>query len=162
MTAPEPILPPSAHGRRVPWSGWALFALSLLLESCGQLCLKLGARSVPAGLSDLETIGEAATSLWAYGGYACIALQFPVWLGVLARMELSLAFPLGSLAQVTIFLGSVFILGEPASAVQVAGISSIILGSFLIVGEDDAPAVPAGLEPATPPPGNAAGEGGRA
>lgn len=162
MIASEPTLPPPAGRRRIPCSGWALFALSLLLESCGQLCLKLGARSVPAGLSDLETIGEAATSLWAYGGYACIALQFPVWLGVLARMELSLAFPLGSLAQVTIFLGSVFILGESASVSQVAGIASIILGSFLIVGEDDAPAGPAGLEPATPPPGNIAREGSAA
>ena len=143
MTTSESTLSAPASGRRIPWSGWLLLAASLLLESCGQLCLKLGARSVPAGLSDLETIGEAATSVWAYGGYACIALQFPVWLGVLARLELSLAFPLSSLSQVTILLASVFILGERATFPQVAGIASIILGSFLILADGDTPAQPA-------------------
>jgi drug/metabolite transporter (DMT)-like permease len=37
---------------------------------------------------------------------------------------------------VTILLGSIFVLGEAASVSQVAGISSIILGTFLIVGDD--------------------------
>ncbi|MBI4870455.1 MAG: hypothetical protein HY814_02685 [Candidatus Riflebacteria bacterium] len=131
QTEPGSGAPP----RRVPWTAWTLMAVSILLETGGQTCLKLGARAVQPGLSELETISQAAGSLWSLAGYACIALQFPVWLGVLKRMELSIAFPLGSLSQITILLASVFVLREGATVSQVAGIGAILFGSLLIVGD---------------------------
>ncbi len=127
----------SKAASRVSWTGWCLLVTCILLETAAQLLFKVGATQAGSGLSNLETVRNAAGSHWAILGYVCMALQFPVWLGVLARMDLSLAFPAGSLSQVTILLGSVFLLSEQVSLIHLIGIALILLGIFMLLGGEE-------------------------
>ena len=121
---------------RVPLMGWLLLLACIVLESAAQLFYKMSATSAGTGLSDLDFISAAVGSNWALLGYVCMALQFPVWLGVLARMDLSLAFPLTSLSQVTILVGSVLLLSEHVDSVRLVGIGAILIGTMLVVGDE--------------------------
>lgn len=127
----------TSRAKTVSWTGWMLLGCWILLETAAQIGFKLGASAAGTGLSELETIGEAAGNGWSIFAYVCTALEFPIWLAVLARLDLSLAFPLSSLSQVTILIASLYVLGEHAGWMHVLGIGSILIGTLLILGEAD-------------------------
>lgn len=100
---------------------WATVLASILLGSAGQVLFKLGVQ----GTSGL---GGALTSPAVLAGAACYAISTLFWLSALARLPLALAYPLLSLNFILVLLASHFLLREPVSLSQMAGMALIVSG----------------------------------
>lgn len=113
-------------------TGFVLLASNILLETSAQLCFKIA--SMPHALDSTwtEVLGTAFDSPWLLLGYLVQASQLPIWLSCLARLDLSLAFPLMGLSQATIALASWWFLGESPGPKRLLGVALIMVGSAFI------------------------------
>jgi multidrug transporter EmrE-like cation transporter len=103
----------------------------------GQLLLK-------RGVSDLGTLSfsfnelfalipRALLNVWIIGGMVLFGMSFFLWILLLSKMSLSIAYP--TLISVNFFLitiGSWFIFREQTSFFQIAGLVTIIMGIYLL------------------------------
>jgi multidrug transporter EmrE-like cation transporter len=114
---------------------WSLIFSSVVLTSIGQLFFKKGMSLL------YQAHGEA--SLWKLMGYGLINgyvllgfLSFGagavLWLAVLAKEEVSYAYPLSSLGYIVVLVGSYFLFHENFSPSRIIGILLIIIGIFFI------------------------------
>ena len=117
---------------------YALALLSIALASVAQLSLKLGMSALPdwiqlAQFGNWATI-EASALLWVMLGLACYGISMLVWIPVLARLPLSVAYPLLSLSYIIVYLVATRFdrWGELASDRRSAGIMLIVLGVLLV------------------------------
>jgi drug/metabolite transporter (DMT)-like permease len=104
----------------------------VFLETTAHVSFKLGAMRTPPSSSGLTSPGDFASTVWVRVGLLCMAANFLVWLGVLARLDLSVAFPLSSAAFVAIMAASTFLLGEPVGGKRLAGAALILIGIALV------------------------------
>ena len=114
-----------------------LVLASVLLAAVAQLTLKVGmSREVVQRALDeqshFRTVAVIATSPWIIGGLICFGLSAIVWLLVLARLDLSTAYPFFSLGFVITAALGYFIFGEPMPATKLAGVAAIVCGVLLI------------------------------
>ncbi len=109
----------------------SLAVFCVLLSSAAQLALKRGMAPPPG--SDLGgTYAHALTSPMVWLGLGLYGASAVLWLWVLSRLDVSLAYPLVSLGfVVTLALGVVW-LGEPLSWTRVAGCGLIVAGVWLL------------------------------
>ena len=114
----------------------ALIALDVVLNVAGQLSLKYGMSQIGNFSLSLSTLPpvflKAATNLNVLLGLVCYGLGFLVWLIVLAKAEVSYAYPLISLGYVFTAILARFMFGEAVSFTRMAGILVTCLGVFLI------------------------------
>lgn len=115
---------------------YALIMTGVMLNAAAQLFLKIGMQKIghfeltwqnalPVGL-------QAATSLPIFGGLLCYVVSVLVWLVVLSRAEISLAYPMVSVGYVVTALAAYFWLGEQLGPMRLAGILVIIIGVWLV------------------------------
>lgn len=108
-----------------------LIVLYVVLNSMAQLLLKQGA-SAAAG--SWVVLGLPVNARLA-GGIGLFGLSFLVWIYILAKENLSFAFPFAvGLGYSTVVLLAVLYLGETVSARQIVGIAAVLLGLLLIAG----------------------------
>ena len=113
----------------------ALAVLSILMSVGAQFMLKSG-MAAPVVQEGLKLGGSAmvlgllrSVQLWA--GFAMYGASAVVWLGVLAKWDVSRAYPMVGLGFVlTALIG--YFLGEQVGPTRVAGIAFIVLGILLI------------------------------
>jgi len=101
---------------------WTLVAAVCLLTSFGQIAQKLavsGHSASPAAV---------LRSPWTWIGLLCLGLGLAVWLLVLQRLEVGVAYPMLSLNFVLVTLAARFFLGEPADWRHWCGIALIVAG----------------------------------
>jgi len=114
----------------------ALILLDVALNVAGQLTLKYGMSkfgNFSLSLSTLPPIFlKAAFSPHILLGLVCYGLGFMVWLIVLAKAEVSYAYPLISLGYVFTAILARLMFGEAVTATRMAGILVTCLGVFLI------------------------------
>ena len=110
-----------------------MVASSVILGVFGQLFMKKG-MSIVGGITsiDLNTITQIFLNPWVVAGLACYGLAMVIWLGVLAELDLSLAYPMLSLGYIIVALGSWWMFGENISAIRWVGIFIIIGGVIFI------------------------------
>lgn len=89
---------------------------------------KAMAASLPA------TFASLATSPMVIGGFICFGLSAVVWLFVLSRIDVSLAYPFIALGIVITMVGGHFILGEPLSTQRLIGSAIVLAGLATITG----------------------------
>jgi multidrug transporter EmrE-like cation transporter len=65
-------------------------------------------------------------------GLFCYALSAVLWIAVVSKVDLSLAYPMVSVAYVAVFVASWFLFGERISAVRMAGLVLIVAGVLVI------------------------------
>lgn len=108
--------------------------ISILLAVAGQLLMKRGMMSFGTfPVSQLlYKIIPMFLNPWVFFGFACFGLSSIFWLVVLSRMELSLVYPMVSVAYVMVALFSWFFFKENVTLVRWAGIAIIMLGVYLI------------------------------
>ena len=107
----------------------ALFCV--LLSSAAQIALKRGMAPPPG--SDLGgTYTHALTSPMVWVGLGLYGLSTLLWLWVLSRLDVSLAYPLVSLGFVVTMAAGVLWLGEPLSWQRVCASALIVVGVFLL------------------------------
>ena len=113
-----------------------LILLDVFLNVTGQLSLKYGMSKIGNFSLSLSTLPpvflKAATNLPVLFGLLCYGLGFMVWLLVLAKAEVSWAYPLISLGYVFTALLARPLIGEAVSLTRLAGILVICAGVFLV------------------------------
>lgn len=114
---------------------WWLIALSIATGVAGQTTLKIGVSQshvAQEGAGVWWLITLIVQSPWVWAGLALYGIGAVAWIAVLARLELSYAYPFLALNFVLITLTSRFILGEQVSLARWLGIAVICLGILLV------------------------------
>lgn len=114
----------------------ALILVDVALNVTGQLSLKYGMSKIGNFALSLNTLPpvflQAAINPYVLLGLVCYGLGFLVWLIVLAKAEVSWAYPLISLGYVFTALLARPLIGEAVSLTRLAGILIICAGVFLV------------------------------
>ena len=115
---------------------FALILTGVLLNAIAQLLLKAGAGSLAN--VELRTgnalliAGRLLSSMPILAGLACYVLSVVVWILALARVEVSVAYPMLSIGYVVNALAAWWLFGENLSGARLAGIGVILLGVWLV------------------------------
>jgi len=113
---------------------YLIMATSIGLAIAGQLLMKKGMMAFgtfPVSQMLVKVI-PMFLNPWVFIGFACFGLSSLFWLVVLSRMELSLVYPMVSVAYVIVALFSWYFFKENLTVIRWAGILVIILGVVLI------------------------------
>jgi len=111
---------------------------SILLSTLAQLCMKAGmlllATHTANGWPGISALLDPPALLWVGVGLACYGGSLLFWMSAIARLELSLAYPMLSLSYVLVYLVAVNwpLLNEHASWVRTLGILIVVAGVILI------------------------------
>ena len=114
-----------------------LIACSVMLSSVAQILLKRG-MSNPAVLnvlnsgSTLDIIKEVSTNVFVFGGLFLYFASAAVWLLVLAKTDVSTAYPFVGVGFVVTMLLAFAINGETLTIAKVTGTLLIALGVAVI------------------------------
>jgi multidrug transporter EmrE-like cation transporter len=114
----------------------ALVLTGVLLNAIAQLLLKAGA----GALADLELrpgnamaiAGRLVLNPPIIAGLFCYAISVVVWILALARVEVSVAYPMLSIGYVLNAVAAWWLFGESLSGARIAGIGVIIVGVWLV------------------------------
>ncbi|MDR5683107.1 MAG: hypothetical protein QN163_03655 [Armatimonadota bacterium] len=109
-----------------------LILLSVVLGAVGQILLKAGAVRLGAIPDVGMLLWRIATSPHILGGFLLYGVASVLWIVVLSRAPLSLAYPMLSLGYVIVLLASAFLFQEIIPAVRIAGIAAIVFGLILV------------------------------
>jgi len=113
-----------------------LIILTALLNTSAQLILKAGMEKVGEfsfNANNLLPVGlKVIFSPFIMTGIVIYIVSLCLWLLVLSRVPVSIAYPMGSMAYVFNAVGAYFLFGEHLSYLQVIGIFVIILGGYLL------------------------------
>ncbi|MBW1918283.1 MAG: EamA family transporter [Deltaproteobacteria bacterium] len=113
-----------------------LILVDVIFNVSGQLLLKHGMTRIgnfDLSLANLYPVFfKAATSRYVIMGLFCYGIGFMIWLIVLAKAEVSYAYPLISLGYVFTALLAWSLFGEAVTLARMAGIVITCVGVFLI------------------------------
>lgn len=114
---------------------WWLIALSISTGVAGQTAIKLGvsqphAAGNASGIFSL--VNMILSSPWVLLGLTLYGIGAVAWIAVLARLDLSLAYPLLALNFVLITLSSRLILGEAVPTMRWIGMLVICVGIVIV------------------------------
>jgi len=113
---------------------YLLFASSLILAVTGQLLMKKGMNmfgSFPINQM-VQKIIPMFMNPYVFFGFACFGLSSIFWLAVLSRFEISMVYPMVSLAYVVVAIASLILFKENITLIRWVGIGVILLGVVLI------------------------------
>lgn len=114
----------------------ALIMVDVALNVVGQLSLKYGMSKLGNFALSWSTLPpvfvRAAFNPYVCLGLLCYGLGFLVWLVVLAKAEVSYAYPLISLGYVFTAILARLLIGETVTMTRMTGIMIICLGVFLV------------------------------
>jgi len=109
---------------------------TVVMSAFGQIALKVAVER-----SELRTAMEAgvfsaflaaAGSVYIWGALAIYAVSIVLWLWVLSKVELSLAYPLVSLGFVVTMIFAALFLHEHITPLRIAGTLLIVAGCFCV------------------------------
>lgn len=112
-----------------------LIVVSVSLNSLAQVTLRkamLYAGTLPPVGEPLRLAGALLTNPWLWGGMACYAFSILLWLAVLARTQVSVAYPMLSIGYVLAAVLGVMFLGETVGMMRAGGIALICLGVVFV------------------------------
>lgn len=118
---------------------WLLFGLSVACDVAGQLCFKHGVDGIADDTGHGGWLHQSARYFkavahapWLWGGVAVYALELVIWLAILERAPLSLAFPIASLNYCGVIVASHVLLKERVSRQRWIGAAFITLGVAIV------------------------------
>lgn len=112
-----------------------LVLLSVLCDVGGQLCFKRGVNSLPRhdeGFRLWRLWRDFIRVHWLWLGVGIFAVELLVWLSLLSRVPLSLAYPLASLNFCGVLLASRFLLHEQVGRRRWLGAVMVTLGVMIV------------------------------
>lgn len=113
----------------------ALIVIKDMIESFGDLFFKMGA--ISTGIHNVTTANALEFALrltsnpWLWIGVIFYLANFFLWIALLSRVDLSVAFPMSSLTYIIVPLLAIVFLREKVQLVRWAGIFFIIIGVSL-------------------------------
>ncbi len=115
---------------------FALILLGVLLNACAQLALKAGMNSIghfDFSIQNIWPIGlKVAGNLPIISGLTMYVASVVVWLLVLSRVQVSLAYPMLSIGYIVNAIAAYYLFGEPLTSIRVLGIFVIMAGVYLV------------------------------
>lgn len=108
---------------------WMLIASVCVLTGFGQVAQKLavsGWKAQPAG------IGGKLRSAWLWAALLSMGLGLLLWLAVLQRLEVDIAYAMLSMNFVLVTLVARFVLGEPTDRRHWLGVVLIVAGVIVM------------------------------
>lgn len=109
----------------------ALLLLSVGLNALAQIFLRHGMKDSTLQLSFGWWL-DKALSFSILGGLACYAVSIVLWLAVLSRVQVSIAYPFQALGYVFASLVAWRFLGEGMSVLNVLGLALICAGVVVL------------------------------
>ncbi len=100
----------------------------ITLDSGAQLIFKAAALQLGEAEASWRWVGMVAHSALFWAAVLCLSLSFPIWMLILRRTRLHLAFPATALTYVGVIAGSHWLFGEVIRVAQFIGIVLIVLG----------------------------------
>ena len=110
----------------------AAFAMVPLLGLAYQLCAERTAAALAGLPLGSAWFARAAAEPWARALVGLEAVSFAAWMVVLARAELSLAFPLTAVSYVLVIGLGWFAFHEAITPPQLVGAAAILAGAWLL------------------------------
>lgn len=110
-----------------------LIIIETVLVVVAQLMLRHGAIKLDMPTLGIGIVAEAVQNVWIMSGLALHGISFFLYVFILSKLKLSVFYPIAtgaSLVLITLF--SVIILKEKLAAVQVVGITIIMVGMVLV------------------------------
>ncbi len=121
----------AASGRKpIPVATLGVAFSSVALGALGQMLFRTGARGL-AGAGFVATLTEALQHPSVLLGLALYAVSSALWLGVLSRMEVAVAYPLGASGYVLVVVLA-WLSGEGIPAQRWMGVGLIMVGVMLV------------------------------
>lgn len=115
---------------------WILLLTGVSLNAAAQLFLKFGMNRIGTfdfTMANIIPIGwQVATNYFVILGLACYVFSVVIWLMVLSRVEVGIAYPMVSIGYIITAVAGFFLLGESLTAMRVIGIFVIIFGVYLV------------------------------
>jgi multidrug transporter EmrE-like cation transporter len=126
-----------AASRVITWQILGLVLFSVGCSAIGQIALKYGMAlpSVQAALAagGVVPVGTAiVTNPFVPGGLFLYGFSAVVWLFVLARLDVSIAYPFVSLGFIVTMSLGCLLFGEPLTLRKVLGTIVVMLGVYLV------------------------------
>lgn len=113
-----------------------LILFGVALNSGAQIMLKIGMDNIGHfnfTLANFWPIAwQIALSPWIILGLISYIVSVAVWLLVLSRTDVSIAYPMISLGYIVSAIAAYFFLGEHLTLMRMSGIMVILFGVFLI------------------------------
>ena len=113
-----------------------LLLVCVALNTIAQVLLKAGVKTVGVIEMSAGTLWKTAWTLafeWhIFVGLVCYVLSVGVWMLVLSRTEVSVAYPMISLGYIATAIAAWYLFGEPMTPARIAGIFVIIAGVYLV------------------------------
>jgi len=114
----------------MPFRLLLLILVSVSLSALAQLCLKIGVGASKA--SAASPLMAMLTSPLVIGGLALYGFGAIVWLFVLQRTALSVAYPFVGLGFVVTTVMGALVLGENVTTLRIAGTLLIVAGCVVV------------------------------
>ncbi|MBC2655967.1 EamA family transporter [Pseudomonas sp. MSSRFD41] len=121
------------HGRLGTLLLWFLL---ISFEGAGQIATKVGGDQLGQMDFSLQWLAAVIANPGVLTAIACYIGAFFVWMLILRRSSLSLAFPLSALVYVVVLLGSWLMLGEQINPLHWLGVF-VIMGGIALLAEGE-------------------------
>jgi len=114
----------------------ALILITVTMSACAQLALKLGmsspviAAAIERGGTDAVLAVATAPLVWA--GLGIYGLSVALWLWVLSRVDLSVAYPFVGVSFLVTMAFGAYLLDESVTPLRIAGTVMIAVGCVLV------------------------------
>ena len=109
----------------------AMVAWSVTMTVAGQLTLRHAMASL-GGAPFVEVVSGAVREPLVWAGAVMYLLSTVTWLVVLSRIDLSLAYPLGSMNYLLVVTMSAVLLDERVTWLRAAGLALILVGILVV------------------------------
>jgi drug/metabolite transporter (DMT)-like permease len=109
-----------------------LILLNTLMLVSGQFLWKTALQHNESSFSSFRTLMQLMLSPFFLSGLLLYGLATVLWLFILSRVSLSLAYPIQSLAYIMAVFGAYWIFNEPLSMPKVVGCLLILAGVVFI------------------------------
>lgn len=113
-----------------------LILFAILLNTVAQLALKAGMGRIgyfSYSWNNLTAISlQVASNPYILAGLVCYVLSVVVWLLVLSRVEVSVAYPMISLGYIATAIAAYFLFDEHLTLIRLTGIMVILAGVYMV------------------------------
>jgi drug/metabolite transporter (DMT)-like permease len=124
------------HKNNLPVSMIALIIIMMASESIAQIFMKTGLNAIGMNNISFSNFAEfalkSATSVYVCLGLLIFFLNFFIWITVLSRVDLSVAFPICGISYIFVPMLAMIFLHETINPMRWAGIILIIAGVSLV------------------------------
>jgi multidrug transporter EmrE-like cation transporter len=112
-----------------------LILASVFLNASAQLFMRKGMLRIgPISFSffSLTLIGKLCTNIYLILSIACYVLSALLWMAVLSKVDVSLAYPFLSIGFIIVLIMGHFLFGEQITWFKIVGIAFVCVGIFFL------------------------------